>query len=336
MKILIFGASGFIGSDFIKRFSEGFEKIFIFTRSNNLLNESSNVVSVGYEDLVNTTDVSCVLHFAFDHLYKENKKLADAVHTVCKLNKCSLIYLSSFVVRDFLSGPSLSLEPSRLNDPYTIEKIQVKRYLETKFKNSNLIMLQIEPGVVFGLRGGWFDHVSEALSKEFIWLPNSGGNVSPFIYVGELSTYIYEKIIHGDQTSGSVLITGGSIKTWEEFYSLYGKILGRRVRIHSLNSSRLHPRLVVHFLMYLVIFTKLGKAIFKFTPILKSYFKKLSRSSCNNDVDFITKKGPYRSYGITHVLQSTNFEKKLAAINNDFTETNMFTESFILKEMDSD
>jgi dTDP-4-dehydrorhamnose reductase len=337
MNILIFGASGFIGQDFLNRFSEKFGNVYVFSRINDLVYDCPQVKPVLFADLESLTDISCVLHFAFDHSYRENIKLAECVYSICNLNECPLIYLSSFVVRDLLSGLSLKGTESRLNDPYTLEKARVKRHLELLFDSSKVNMLQIEPGIVFGMRGGWFDHVREVFRHSFIFLSNSGKNITAFIYVGELSSYIYEKSIEGNFTNGSVLIASDLIKSWSDFYCLYGRLMGHKISIKNLDSRRLHPHYIVHILMSIIIFTKVGKVLFKFTPTIKYYFKKLARVRRESENYNVREKTDgYRSYGVTCVLQTSDLEKNMSSSFNDFTKTNMFTERQILEEMKND
>jgi hypothetical protein len=334
MNILIFGATGFIGQDFIDRYSEKFENVYIFSRIAGLTCNNLHTQYVSAEDLVGLTDISCVLHFAFDHSYQKNIILADMVHSVCKSNQCNLIYLSSFVVRDIISGVSLKHTVSGLNDPYTIEKVRVKRYFEVIFRDSNLNILQIEPGIVFGINGGWFDHVKEMLNYKTIFLPNSGQNVAPFIYVGELSTYIYEQTVECSFNSESVLVASDFFKSWNDFYFFYARLMNRNVLIQKLDSNQLHSNYVVSFLMKIVIFTRFGKVLFKITPTLKYYFKILSKRLKNNkNINDDKKMINYRSYGITYLLQSLDFEQNLSSKYNDFIKINRFTKGQIFDEM---
>lgn len=334
MNILIFGATGFIGQDFINRFSQKFSKIYVLTRDKEYIYNFSNIEFVATADIENLTNISCVLHFAFDHSYRENIKLAEYAFSSCYQNKCSLIYLSSFVVRDILSGKSLKGSLSKLNDPYTIEKIRVKKHLEMLFHRSNLNMLQIEPGIVYGMQGGWYDHAIDALSYNSILLTNSGKNISSFIYVGELSSYIYKKVIEGELINESVLVASDLIKNWNDFYCLYGQLKNQEPLIENLESKRLHSNYIFHILMKILIFTNIGKALFKITPPMKSYFKKLFGSrGKKKSLSQSQKIGSYRSYGITYLLQSVDLKKNMHSNFNDFTKISTLKDYQILDEM---
>lgn len=334
MNILIFGASGFIGKDFTDRYVERFENVFIFSRLGKCINTDSRLKLVEFGDLESLPEIDCILHLAFDHSYRENLKLAELVYSICKLNSCPLIYLSSFVVRDLLTSGSIKGTKSRLYDPYTLEKLRVKNHLETLFDRSGINLLQIEPGIVFGKRGGWFEHVREALSYDNISLVRAGENKSAFIYVGDLSAYLFDQINKDNISNDSVLIAGDVVKSWRDFYSLYGKILGRKFSIVKNNSRRLHSNFIINILMKLIIFSKVGAVFFKITPILKYYFKKASRPRIS-EKKFLTKTNleSYKSYGLTMLLQSSDLEKNITEKYNDFTKINNLTKNQMLEEM---
>ena len=58
------------------------------------------------------------------------------------------------------------------------------------------------------------------------------------------------------------------------------------------------------------LFTSLGKLVFVVTPFLKRFFKIISRSTNNvrSSLSGDCYSRTHRNYGITHLIQSTNFE----------------------------
>lgn len=333
MKILILGGSGFIGKDFLKRYSKNFKHIIIASRNIKASPVSSNIHYVSYDEIVKQKNISKVLHFAFDHSYKNNIKLAKIAYKICLINQCELLYLSSFVVRDLSRNSLLKTSISNLSDPYTIEKIKVKEYLEEKFSNSGLPLIQIEPGIVYGLSGNWFAHALDVFDSEYILLSNFGNNKSPFIYVGELSFLINDKI-NNTLKSGRYLVNGREIKTWKDFYTLHEKVFEKKIHIKNNPSNHLHSNFIIHCIIKILIFTKLGKYLFFLTPLFKQIFNKIhkfkNRLSKRNVRKFDR---IYRSFGITYFIQSMDFIIHDNEINLNLTKSLPFSKEEIIKEM---
>ena len=310
MNILIFGGSGFIGKDFLTRFRSNFTKVLVFRREGSTAFDGPIYNTVSKAEIDTLSDIDVALHLAFDHSYADNFWLADAAHRVCVNNSCPLVYLSSFVVRGVNNGELPENRLSSLSDPYTLEKIAIKNHLESIFQKSDIPLIQVEPGIVFGSAGGWFEHVCHALLSDRIQLPRSGDNKAPFIYVGELSAYLYAKLSQTTFKDERILISGQLISNWRAFYSLFGQICERKVDIYELTSKRMHSNFFLHCIMYLVIFTSLGKLVFFVTPLLKRMFKIISRSTnkVRSSLSGDSYGRTHRNYGITHLIQSTNFE----------------------------
>ena len=96
------------------------------------------------------------------------------------------------------------------------------------------------PGIVFGSAGDWFEHVCHALLSDRIQLPRSGDNKAPFIYVGELSAYLYAKLSQATFKDERILITGQLICSWRAFHALYAHTFETKVEVHDLTSKRIH------------------------------------------------------------------------------------------------
>ena len=338
MNILVFGGSGFIGSDFISRFSQKFNTIYLASRSKALRTNYKNVRHVPLSDVNGLSGINLVLHFAFDHSYKDNLLLADSAYYVCCKNSCPLIYFSSFVVRDVMDPHLPKDSRSNLYDPYTLEKIRVKNYLEAVFSERNLPLIQIEPGIVYGKNGSWFDHVKGALNHASICLPNNGHNKAPFIYVGELTHFIYEKIFNTlpkNFSSERLLVSGALINTWRQFYLLYSGLASKHLKVRSITSRLLHRHSSYHILMYLIIFTPLGRLLFFITPMLKNIFrtKSIASDEKNSDRHNVRYVDDYRSYGITYVLQNTNYILDYDLPDICIANFNIFNLNSIMKDV---
>lgn len=330
MKILIFGGTGFIGSDFIKRYSFDFDHIYIFKR--NMLYEklTSNSSIVTLNQLKNINDINFVIHCAFDHQYKDNLNLAKYAVNVCKRNNCPLLYLSTFMVNDIANKTMTHSIKSRLCDPYTLEKIKVDNFLLKKFKRLSIPIVTLKPGIVYGKSGGWFNHAMQAISHDEILLPNSGENHAPFIYVGELSNIIFLQVKKPIYESEDLFVVGNAIKNWKEFYLLYSKFFKTPVSIVNTSSTLLYNNKIVHLIMYLIIKTRIGKILFMFTPFFKKIFKKIS-SLRSNKINKHDSKNPYRAYGITFMIQATDVKYDLYE-NGVAKSHKKFNSSLILRD----
>lgn len=330
MKILIFGGTGFIGSDFIKRYSSDFDHLYIFKR--NMLHEKlpNNASIVTLNQLKNINDINFLFHCAFDHQYGDNLNLAKYALKTCKRNNCPLIYLSTFMANDLTNKRMTHLRKSRLYDPYTLEKIKVDNYLTNKFEMHNIPLITLKPGIVYGKSGGWFNHAIEAFNHKEILLPRSGKNNGLFVYVGELTDIISQLLKKPVDKSVDLFVVGDVIKNWKEFYLLYAKYFRVSINIVNTPSTLLHNITSIHLLMYFIIKTRIGKILFIFTPYLKKIFKKLSSlksKKINNHY-----KNPYRAIGITFMLQSTDIIVDLK--ESGFIKSHKkFDHSLVLKEM---
>lgn len=334
MNILVFGGSGFIGSDFIKRYSGRFGHIYVLSHSR-ILEDAPNVSIVTRSDLHGLKKLALVLHCAFDHNYRENLSMAKLAHQICEKNSCPLIYLSTFMVRDLTDGQLSSIKPAKIYDPYTLEKLRVKNFLVNAFQLSSLPLIQIEPGIVYGKNGGWFQHANEMIEQKQIMLPNFGRNTAPFIYVGELSSFIFSKAYKIINLSENICVSGKIIKTWSDFYLLHASLKNYYVEIKNSPSRKLHSSYFIHSLMHLVINTKVGKLLFFITPLLKGIFKKNAGSAHNKGKsgEKHATKSTLRSYGITYMLQCINFNIDKNHQGVEILGQNSFSMSSLLKEM---
>lgn len=308
MKIVIMGGSGFIGSDFLARYGQSYELIYILQRKKSRCFSVSNVVELHYEQYLDVEEVDLVLNFAFDHNYRDNIWLADFAYKICLAQKCPLLYLSTFMVRDiFIEHSKYSGSKSRLYDPYTLEKIKVKNYLEVLFQKEKIPLIQVEPGIVYGTKGGWHEHILTALSCKYLQLPGKGEKNGPFVYVGQLSTLIFkisEQKILKDMT---ISATSSVTKTWADFYNLFNEIYAKDLKLCVCDSKYIHQKYLIHLLMHYFIYTRVGKLLFWVTPELKSFFKRINQKHVNLKNEFtsiLEKQDSQRFYGITFILQS--------------------------------
>lgn len=310
MKIVIMGGSGFIGSDFIARYGEACELIYILRRKKSKCFSASNVIELHYEQYLDVEDVDLVINFAFDHTYRDNIWLADIAYKICSVQKSPLLYLSTFMVRDiFTEHSKYSGSKSKFYDPYTLEKIKVKNYLEVLFQKEKIPLIQVEPGIVFGIGGGWHEHILKAMSSKSLQLPNKGKKNGPFIYVGQLSTIIFKVAEQKILKNMTISATSSAINTWADFYNLFNEIYAKDLELCFCNSKYIHQNYLIHILMHCFINTRVGKLLFWVTPQLKSLFKKINEKQINFKNEFspiIEKQDSQRFYGITFILQSND------------------------------
>ena len=146
--ILITGATGFLGSNFIKSSSDNYKNIFAITRGK--CSRKKNII-YSKLDLTNSDQVckfiknnsiDILLHFAFDHSYNNNVKMIKAISNAVIKNKLKKYVLISSISVLEIENNKIDFVYNKNNDPYSFTKRKVEKIflkMNNGYKNTKII-----------------------------------------------------------------------------------------------------------------------------------------------------------------------------------------------------
>ena len=219
--ILITGATGFLGSNFIKSNFHNYNNVFAITRGKAFKEKNISYCKL---DIINTLEVNefikensidIILHFAFDHTYNNNVNMVKSISkAVTKNNIKKNVLISSISVLK-INDNKIDLEYNKKNDPYSFTKRKVEKTFLRINKGLNNIKI-IYPTIVYGEGGNWNKFINKCLNSESFSLPRKGDVKCNFISVDDFSKKLQTEIYTDTQKK----IIGGTNGKWIDLYNL--------------------------------------------------------------------------------------------------------------------
>lgn len=269
MNISITGSRGFLASRFIEIYEKEFSKINKLNSDNSNMNDYSNL-------LLNTVNTDILIHAAFDHNYKDNIIGIKNILKVCYENKIKkLIHISSISVYDPDCSSSLCENSpySKLNDPYSKEKVNIENEIE-KYKDKNFDIIILQPSIIYGFNGNWTKYALHVSKSQGIYLSDNGDNICNAVYIDDVVRSIYQSCI-SNVTFEKFLISNNEIISWKDFYKKHSEILNNlnlksnfNIIINQ-NNYEFHSNILVNLIFILWFKTPCGSLFNLMIGILK-------------------------------------------------------------------
>ena len=299
--ILITGATGFLGSNFIHHNFHYYNNIYAVTRGK--VFKKQNIIYCKL-DITSTQDlnhfikqkqVNVIIHFAFDHTYNNNVNMIKSISNAAKKNNIKKNVLISSISVLKINNNKIDYEYNKKNDPYSFTKRKVERIFLRINKGLNNIKI-IYPTIVYGEGGNWNKFINKCLSSESFSLPRKGEVKCNFIYIDNFSKKLQAEIY----TDTKKNIIGGTNGKWIDLYNL----LNKSNKPLNLTQTRnlYHDNTVVNFVLTVWQKTKLGVI----ANLLLSFYlknKKIKKNSSQPEKIFHT--SPVFS---NREIHSSNFE----------------------------
>jgi len=237
MKILVTGASGFIGSRLATKLSENGHSVIGVANKNKIQNSSIEAIS---SDITNddfslpNKKFDAVIHLAAVTPMEKNKKILKNVNFQGSINLFNqikdktdfLVYVSGLGVfgdpGDVTINENTPLNP---NTNYTKIRLEAQRYLETRCKENSIHFSVAYLGEVYG-DGGWFtNQIVSRLKKGSFRMPKSGEYYRCLVHVDDVVNSLIS-IIEKKSYDESFIITDSNPVLFKDFINFTCDKLG--------------------------------------------------------------------------------------------------------------
>jgi nucleoside-diphosphate-sugar epimerase len=237
LKILITGASGFIGSRLATKLTEKGHSVIGLVHNNKIKNPVIETISADLTDVnftIPNEKFDVVFHLAAATPMEKNKKTIKKVNFDGTVNLFSQIKdKTNFLV--YISGLGVFGDPGDTvideNTPmnphtdYTKIRLEAQQYLETKCKNNSIYLLVVYLGEVYG-NGGWFtSQIVNRLKKGSFRMPKSGEYYRCLVHVDDVVDSLIalaENKVHDE----SFIITDSNPVLFKDFINFTSDKLG--------------------------------------------------------------------------------------------------------------
>lgn len=251
-KILVTGASGFVGSNLIQRLLEIGADVTSLVRKREGANQRSKIAIGDLTDknLNISGDFDVVYHLASLTPLVNNKKLLEEVNytgtknlfEAVKEKTKSFVYISGLTVFD--SKDVNINENTKINPDTYFTKLRVmaQQYLSENCKDKGIDFTVVHAGDIAYGNGGFFKkEIVNRLKKGTFRIPGSGNYFKNYIHIDDVIGGLVS-IVEKNATNQSFILTGSNQATFKEFINFLSDLLGVK-----------HPKTVPVFLAKLVI-----------------------------------------------------------------------------------
>jgi len=227
MKILVSGASGFIGSRLVKKFVEKNYSVTGLIHSQNINNQSIEGIRVDLTDpdfSIPNEKFDVVIHLAAVTPMEKDKKKQKKINydgTINFFNRIKdktkfLVYISGLGVFGEVDKVIDEKTPLRPHTDYTKIRLDAQNYLETKCKEHSISFTVAYLGEVYG-DGGWFlSQIISRLRKGSFKMPKSGNYYRSFVHVDDVVNALIS-IVENNATNDSFIITDSKPVLFKDF-----------------------------------------------------------------------------------------------------------------------
>jgi len=274
LKILVTGASGFIGSRLATKLAQKGNTVLALTHDNKIQDPAVKTISADLtSDSFTAPDekFDVVFHLAAATPMEKNKKLVRKINydgTVNLFNQIKdrtkfLVYVSGLGVfgdpGNKIVDENTSLKP---NTDYAKIRLETQKFLETKCKDNSIHFTVAYLGEVYG-DGGWFtSQIIDRLKKGSFRMPKAGEYYRCFVNVEDVENALIA-IAEKNAFDESFIITDSNPVLFKDFINFTCDKLGVR-----------HPGSIPTFLANTILGGDFVKLL---TTSIKTSNKKISK-----------------------------------------------------------
>jgi len=317
-KILITGANGFIGSNFVKYFYQnGFNIYGVVRKQSNLkflkdlkinlifcdLKEiDESLFGDDYDFIIHTASYVCdyaTESEAYLNIFMITKYLVEKV-VLKQKNLSKFIFISSSLVLGYgklnisESNPGISL----LKNPYVKYKKLSEDYIKENLGRQNVKWTILRAADVYGPNDRTSClHILNAISNNFPMIVGSGEYIFPFCSVDTLVTAVAKSLDNQRSDNQTFVVTNGIQITWKQFFLYFQQKMKKKQRIYI-------PIFVAKIAAFFLLI--LYRILPVFDPQITPYRIKRITTNTSYDISSLIE-----SLGFT---PETNYEKELDKI----------------------
>jgi nucleoside-diphosphate-sugar epimerase len=258
MKILLTGASGFIGEIVLSKLLErNHEVTAAYSRTPVTAKTNSQFNSIQL-DLLNSESLTeyfmgydCVIHLAYNFAGTVEEQFTFATHTTeSLLRACAeakvkkIVYSSTISVYGEPPYSGLITEKSpRISSlqPYALSKQAAEKiFLASEIEDTEIVILQ--PSIVYGPgQGYWTAGIMKRMQESLMPLINQGNGYCNPVYVDDVA----QAVVQASETTGihkeCFIINNNEPVKWAEFLGFYEDILRKKTLINLPHYIYNHP-----------------------------------------------------------------------------------------------
>ncbi|QMU53645.1 MAG: NAD-dependent epimerase/dehydratase family protein [Nitrosopumilus sp.] len=242
-KILITGASGFIGSKLTQKISSCNATVFYLVRNRDKASNQSNAIIVDITSPnIELPDeyFDVVYHLASATPHEKNKKILEQVNlqgtknlfNAVKDKTKSIVYVSGLTVFD---SQYENIDENTLINPdtyYTKLRVMAQRYLEEHCLQNTIEYTTAHVGdIVYGNGGFFMSDMVSRLKRNRFRIPGDGMYVKNYVHVDDVVGALLAIIEH-DKTNQSFIITGSNPAPFKDFVNCISSELGMKNQRH--------------------------------------------------------------------------------------------------------
>ena len=237
MKVLITGATGFIGSRLVDKLANRGASLTCLVRSGSIQNPSVKTINgdLTYPDFILPDDkYDIVYHLAASWPGEKDKKVSKTVNYDGTVNLFSLVkdktkffvYISGLGAFGDPEGRIIDENsPLNPNTDYAKVRLEAQKYLESNCKEKGIAFSVAYLGDVYG-NGGWFKSIMvDRLRNGSFKLPGSGEYYRSFIHVDDAVSALVS-IAEKNAVNQSFIVTDSNPTVFKDYVNFVADELG--------------------------------------------------------------------------------------------------------------
>lgn len=259
MNILLTGANGFIGKEFIKVFCQNrSDKDVLLAVSNEPMELSDGIITINHnnhrllKELIEGYNIDILIHlgggvptnskncfFADDLKYLDNISSTVDLLNVLDTKPGIIIFASSVMVYNDTHDVISEISDTKPSHPYGMSKLFIERMLSDWAKENNVLLQILRIGQVYG--AGEESNlviptfIDKAIRNELIQIYTKGTEKRSFIHVSDVAEMIWKAIFL--KTSNIINVAGEKNISIKELAYLIAQIEGKEELVSILNQN---------------------------------------------------------------------------------------------------